>query len=85
MAFKKTGSIEAALQERAKLDHTEPTITELARATKTAAQQVRSLMAAASVANSATYHIARRVKGRRRTQGGKAQPTADVLGSLEGA
>ena len=49
-----TGSMESALQQRAKLTHTEPTLRGMAVATQTLAQRLRMALAAAEVARKAS-------------------------------
>lgn len=79
---------EDALKERAGLDHTEPTLREIAGATKDAAHRLRFLLGAAGLAQQ-TAGVVRQVGrirgGRRRRHNSSSHRNVDVLGSMEGA
>ena len=47
------GAVEASLQERARLKHTAPTLVQVATSARSAAQQMRALLAAAGLATRA--------------------------------
>lgn len=60
--------LEHALKERAKLDYTEPTIREMAGATKVAAKRLRLALGAAGAVNGAAGRLRRVQEGTRRRE-----------------